>query len=186
MISIPLRAPRWRVELARLLQTIGWAGVGGMALMAVALILAWLAWSKYDRLPVESSIDRQRPSSSHTAPAPQEPAFPKLAVRAEVPLILSRIARAATNSGLTWTAAEYRLVPSSDRQAGALEVRCAFKAPYPKLRSMVAEVLGLAPAVTFREMSFSRSGIDVPDVDARFAIVVPLADDESTPPAVAR
>lgn len=174
--------PRVRIAFARLLQTFGWAGIAGIVLACAALVVGHSAWSKRNALLAESAGTRARPAATPLSTGTAaEPAPIKLPHRDDVPLLLTRIERAAVGNGLPWVAADYRLVPASDRQAAALEVRCAFKAPYPKLRAMLADVLGSAPAVTFREMSFSRVGIDAPDVDARFAIAIFLADDGGRP-----
>lgn len=179
---VDIAPPRVRIAFARLLQTLGWAGIAGLALACAALVVGHAAWSKRNALIAESVGARVRPAATLPSTATAaEPAPIRLPHRDDVPLLLARIERAAVGNGLPWVAGDYRLLPASDRQAAALEVRCAFKAPYPKLRAMLAEVLGSAPAVTFREMSFSRAGIDTPEVDARFAIAIFLADDEGRP-----
>jgi hypothetical protein len=174
--------PRLRVALARILQVVGWAGLAGIALTVAALVIAHSAWVKRDassRVVVAAKESAPPPVvTATTATATPARSTLKLPGRADVPLLLTRIERAATGNGLPWIAGDYRLVPASDRQPTALEVRCAFKAPYPKLRAMLGEMLGAASSVTFREMSFSRAAIDAPDVDARFAIVIFLADDD--------
>ena len=181
--------PRWRVALARLLQTVGWAGVLGVAFALVALVVAQSASAKrHATRVVENRVaatESAPPQAVVSATAATIPSTLRLPSRADVPLLLTRIERAAVGNDLPWIAGDYRLVPASDRQPAALDVRCAFKAPYPKLRAMLAEVLGSASAVTFREMSFSRSAIDVAEVEARFAIVIFLADDDDriAPPA---
>ena len=181
--------PRLRVALARLLQTVGWAGVLGVAFALVALVVAQSASAKrHATRVVENRVaatESAPPQAVVSATAATIPSTLRLPSRADVPLLLTRIERAAVGNDLPWIAGDYRLVPASDRQPAALDVRCAFKAPYPKLRAMLAEVLGSASAVTFREMSFSRSAIDVAEVEARFAIVIFLADDDDriAPPA---
>ena len=171
--------PRLRVALARLLQVLGWAGLAGIALAVAALVIAHSAWAKREALGkvVVAKGPAAAPAVAAAAASAASTPTLRLPRRADVPILLGRIERAVTGNGLPWVAGDYRLVPASDRQPAALEVRCAFKAPYPKLRAMLGDVLGSAPSVTFREMSFSRTAIDAPDVDARFALVVFLADD---------
>jgi len=175
---IAAEPPRVRIVFARLLQTIGWAGISGLALLVAAAAIAQAVWTKRGELAVSLATMPSPSSATRTAvgPVPQQPLL-KLPTRSDVPLLLTRIERAVTESGLPWTSGDYRLIPASDRQVAALEVRCAFKAPYPKLRAMLTQVIGSVPAVTFREMSFSRANVDSADVDARLAIVVFLADD---------
>lgn len=183
---IAVERPRARIAFARLLQVIGWAGLGGLALLAVAAFVGQGAWTK--RTELAQALDSARSVKPLPMPSIEkapEQALVKLPKREEIPMLLTRIERAVTESGLPWSTGDYRIVPATDRQPAALEVRCAFKAPYPKLRAMLAQVIGSVPAVTFREMSFARPNIDAVDVDAKFTIAVFLADDESTsvPPA---
>ena len=177
-LTLGARPPAFRIALARLLQSIGWAGIGGLCLLGLAAVVGRAAWRHEAQLQGAAATVQASPLSSAILPA-AEPAqvTTKLPGRAEIPLLLTRIERAVTQSGLPWSTGDYRIVPATDRQAAALEVRCAFKAPYPKLRAMLVDLLGSVPAATFREMSFARANIHSPDVDARFAIVVFLADD---------
>ncbi len=179
---VAVERPRARIAFARLLQLIGWAGLGGLALFVVAAFVGQGAWVK--RADLARSLASARSVKAAPAAAIEkvpEQTLVKLPKREDIPMLLTRIERAATESGLPWSAADYRIVPASDRQPAALEVRCAFRAPYPKLRAMLAQVIGSLPAVSFREMSFARPNIDALDVDAKFTIAVFLADDESTP-----
>ena len=172
-----------RIAFARALQVLGWPGVVGVVLVAVAIVTGQRAWTA--RLALSDAVVAAR--TGRHAPAPpvvaptMMPAGLKLQPREAIPLLLTRIERAATGSGLPWSSGDYRLFPATGAQAAFLEVRCAFKAPYPKLRSMVGDLLRTIPAMTFREMSFSRQTIDAEDVDAKFTIIVFLADDGAAP-----
>jgi hypothetical protein len=181
--------PRVRVAFARLLQTAGWAGLAGVVLVFAALVVAQSAMAQRHatnavKIRVAASASVPPLAASFTAPAKAPSTF-RLPSHGDVPILLARLERAAVGNGLPWTAGDYRLVPASERLPAALEVRCAFKAPYPNLRAMLAEILGAASAVTFREMSFTRATIDAVEVDARFAIVIYLADDDKRLPAPA-
>lgn len=178
---LAVERPRARIAFARLLQAIGWAGLCGLALLAMAAFVGQGAWTK--RTELARALDAARgvnPSPMPTIEKAPEQVLLKLPKREEIPMLLTRIERAATESGLPWSAGDYRIVPASDRQPAVLEVRCAFKAPYPKLRAMLAQVIGSLPAVTFREMSFARPNVDSIDVDAKFTIAAFLVDDEAT------
>lgn len=177
-LTLGARPPALRIAFARLLQSIGWAGIVGLCVVMLAAVVGQATWRHKAQLQSEEATAQASPPTPAILFA-VEPAqvMPKLPNRADIPLLLTRIERAVTQSGLPWTTGDYRIVPATDRQAAGLEVRCAFKAPYPKLRVMLVDLLGSVPAATFREMSFSRASIHSPDVDARFAIVVFLADD---------
>ena len=182
MTLVASARPRVRIAFARLLQTAGWAGLAGVALVIAALVVAQSAMAQRHA----TSVVQNRVAASASAPAraasftaaATAPSTFRLPSQVDVPLLLTRLERAAVGNGLPWTAGDYRLVPASERQPAALEVRCAFKAPYPQLRAMLVEILGAASAVTFREMSFARATIDAAEVDARLAIVIYLADDD--------
>jgi len=181
---------RLRIVSARVLQEIGWAGVGGLVLCTAAVLIA--------RSASEPSPTSALPTFAVLAPvpAPHAQLAPlvqvaqrgplasgrtkvRLAERAGINVLLARIERAATGNGLAWSAADYRVVPATDREPAALEIRCSFKAPYPLLRSMISDLVGTLPAMTFREMSFSRADVGSADVDAKFAIAVFLEDESS-------
>jgi hypothetical protein len=176
----PVTRPVARIAFARLLQTIGWAGLAGIVLLVAAVVVAGKAWSlRADVSATLRSTLASKQSPQPSAEAPQQQFVGKLPGRGDISLLLTRFERAAVDNGLPWTSAEYRFVPASGKKAASLEVRCAFKAPYPKLRAMLADLIGSLPALTIREMTFSRQSIDTPDVDAKFVIAVFLADDDS-------
>jgi hypothetical protein len=177
----PAERPVARIAFARLLQTIGWAGLAGVALLVVAMLVAWDARAKRDDVAaILASIAASKSAPLPSVAKPPEQAVGKLPRRDDIPLLLTRVERAAVDNGLPWAAGDYRFVPATEHQAAALEVRCAFKAPYPKLRAMLADLIGSVPALTIREMSFSRPSIDSPDVDAKFVLAIFLADDDSS------
>jgi|GEM_PF-2421887 len=181
-LTLSARPPWVRIAFARLHQAIGWAGLAGIALLALAAAAGYATWERKTELEVAMATARAMPSPAVARPAAEAtPVLPRLPSRTDIPFLLTRIERAVTQSGLPWSAGDYRISAATDRQPASLEVRCAFKAPYPKLRSMLVDLLGTVPMATFREMSFSRQDIRSPDVDARFAIAVFLADEP--PPA---
>lgn len=174
------RRPHLKIVAARALQEIGWAGCLGCALCAVAALAA-LEARELRATSAQRTQSVAAPLRAPTAEPQTHGAEVRVARRDDVPLLLARIERAATASGLPWSAADYRIVPATDRQSAVLEVRCAFKAPYPRLRSLLSELVATLPAMTFREMTFSRPRVELPEVDAKFAIAVFLVDD--APPA---
>lgn len=179
---------RARVVLGRLREAMGWTGALGLALLVVAAAIGFGAWTKRVEAavspvsPHDTAVLNSSPLTSEVAAA----TVPMLQLTkvGDIPLVLTRIERAVTDSGLPWTAGDYRVNPASDREAGSFEVRCTFKAPYPKVRALVAALIGSLPAMTFREMSFARSSIDSPDVDAKLSVVVFLADEAPPTKAV--
>lgn len=174
-----------RVAFARVLQLVGWLGLAGLLILVVAAWVAQDAWSRHRLLGRVANFAEARPieASVSSALRVQAPVL-KLPSSRDIPVLLNRIERAAVGNDLPWTTGDYRFVAATEQSPASIEVRCALRGPYPKLRAMVAEVLGIAPAVTFREMSFSRQAITAADVDAKFLVVVFLAD-ERLPQAIA-
>jgi len=178
LIRQAVRRRRARIAGARTLQEIGWAGLAGLALCAAAALVAARAWN----LPVAAERGAALVVERAEAHAPlAEPARPAAAVRLarsdEIPLLLGRIERAATGNGLRWSAADYRIVAATDRLPGALEIRCAFRAPYPAMRAMLAELIATLPAMTFRELSFVRADVGTAEVEAKLVIALFVDDD---------
>ena len=184
LLAAAPRGQRYRVLFARVFQVLGWAGLGGVVLLLVAAVIAEGAWLTNRALAADAAVAkavvRKGAPSGDDAKALPVVTAPKLPLPADVPLLILRIERAALAAGLPWNAAEYRMLPATETKAGSLEVHASFKAPYPKLRAMVADVLASVPASSFRELSFARPTADTPDVEAKITIAVYLADSPAT------
>ena len=174
----PLTPPSGRIALARVHQAIGWAGTAGILLFLLAVAIFLKTLTRDGEL--RQINERGRFSVAPAASPPAVPALPKavrLPGRDDVGVLMARVERAAVANGLRWSAADYRIVPASEARGATLEIQCGFKAPYPQLRGLIADVLGAASAVTFRELSFARTAVDVPEVDAKLLIVMFLDED---------
>lgn len=175
---------RAAVLLARVHQVIGWAGVAGLALIATAAAVMSLTWSTH-----HAWLDAQAAKSSTAAPvlravpvtaaaAATAPALvaPDLPQAGDIPLLLTQMKQAAVANGLEWRAADYRVTPATPTQPASLEVRCSLRGPYPKLRSMLAQLIGSVPAFSVREFSASRPNADTPVIEAKLVLAVFLQD----------
>jgi hypothetical protein len=174
-----------RVHWARTHQLIGWAGLLGVALIMAALCLVGFAWSAH-RVFLQSADARGVAVLANavqpTTPAAQaqaQPAAPDLPRLADAPLLLTQMEQAALSNGLAWRAADYRLTPATASRPASLEVRSSLKGPYPKLRSMLVQLMANVPAFTIREFSTSRPNSDTVDVEAKLLLAVFLRDDTS-------
>ena len=173
-----LRLPR--VWFARVEQWIGSAGLGGLALLAAAAMVLGLAWTARSKTtpivsPPSEAAAQAAPQDTSSEPVPRVSL--DLASAGEVPLLLTHIKQIAVINGLGWAAADYRIVPATDNQPASLELHSTFKATYPKLRSLVSQVLREVPAATLRELSFSRGSSDVAEIEAKLTIAVLLQDE---------
>ena len=169
-----------RIRVARVLQVIGWSGVAGLLMLLASAGIVYGAWTKRAEAKVsleELRIARSMPVVVTQPDLPAMPVLPRLPRHDDIPLILTRMERAASTNGLPWAAADYRLVPAAGPEAPALEVSFGFKAPYPKVRAMLADLVGSVPAVAVREMSMTRSSVESADVDTKFTVAIFLADD---------
>ena len=168
-----------RVRLARLHQGVGWAGIAGIALLAVAGIVMALAWSAQQAF-VQASAARSVVALAPTPSMPRTdalpPATPDLPSASEIPLLLTQMKQAAISNSLDWRAAEYRVTAAISTQPASLEVRCNLKGPYPKLRGMLVQLMSAIPSFTIREFSASRPNADVADIEAKLVLAVFLQD----------
>lgn len=164
-----------RVGLARAYQSVGVVGLLGSMLVVAALLLASIGWRGHQRfLQKLANAQSQTPPLTTVAPAPTLP--PRvLPDAADVPRLLSRIERAATEAGLGWPRADYRFNSASDDVPASVEVRCTLKGPYPALRGLVAALLQDMPTLTLREFTISRNSADVAEVEAKLAVIIYVA-----------
>jgi hypothetical protein len=178
---------RLRVWVARAHQSIGWAGVAGAAMMLLSIAIAattWHAqrgWTRMDSVSTAriASVAHHRSSSSPATP-PSAPHRIDLPLPSDVPLLLTQMEIAAVGNGLEWRAADYRLTAASDSQPATLEVRCSFKGPYPKLRSMLVQLMSAVPTFMVREFKATRANADGLDVEAKVVLAVFFQDAPGT------
>ena len=175
------RALNFQVAVARLHQRVGLPGMLGLCLLLVAALALSLAWRQHQRLDREVNAADQRASSIDRLPARSEPAPqpPRVAAslppQSDIPLLLTRIQRAALDAGLGWPRADYRFNPATDEAPASLEVQCALKGPYLAIRRFVTSILQDSPTLTLREFGLSRASADAVEVQAKLSIVVYLA-----------
>ena len=180
---MPARRPTARIAFAQVRQSVGTSGLLGLLLLAAAAFVDVSAQAKRaDARAALESLTKATPTRETASPRPSKHDTINLPRRDQIPLLLTRMQRAAVDNGLPWTAAEYRFSPATEHDPARLDVRFAVKAPYPKTRAMLADLIGMVPALTIREMSFSRQSTDTPDVDAKFVIGMFVADSEAPAP----
>lgn len=170
-------APRVRVLAARMLQSVGWAGVAGLVLMLAASTIVAFAWTQ--RSPRSDPINLADPRPAPAAPPdrPVDLSPMQLSDKSEVPLLVTQIAQAAKANGLVWPAAEYRIVVATQEKPASLEVRCVLHGNYPKVRSMLAHLIDGVPGFSLRELSMSRASSEVAEVEAKLLMAVFLRDE---------
>lgn len=171
-----------RLLAARMLQLVGWAGVAGIALMLTASAITALAWAQRSAR-VESVADAApHPDQAVTQNQLAERPTLALSEKSEVPLLVTQIAQTANANGLTWPAAEYRIVAATQEKPASLEIRCVLRGSYPKVRSMLAQLINAIPGFSVRELSMSRASSEVAQVEAKLVMAVFLRDEASAEP----
>jgi hypothetical protein len=169
------------LALVRLHQRVGLAGVVGLGLLAAAALTAALAWREHRDFVRERAQQVEAPPSAgpvvsaprsdvRTAPA-------RWPTTGEVPVLLTRIERAAVEQGLGWAQADYRFNAATTDTPDSLEVKCTLKGPYPSIRAFVTALLLDMPTSTLREFSISRVSAEATNVDAKLSLVVYLDPD---------
>ena len=176
------RASIAETAAARLYQRIGLPGALGLASLLVAALAFAQAWRQHQPFALQASTTALRgtidmsPAQGGAAPS-QARAQASLPPSTDIPLLLTRIQRAAVDAGLGWPRADYRFNAASDEAPASLEVQCTLKGPYLAIRRFVTALLQDTPTLTLREFSLSRANAEAADVEAKVSIVVYLASD---------
>jgi hypothetical protein len=167
-------AQAWRLAAARVHQLLGWPGWLGMVLLVSAVSMAVSTARRPDPDGPAGLVHvAVRIPQAASAPVSVEP---DLLSRAEVPYLLNRIQSLATAAGHQWPAAEYRIIPATERELASLEVRCNLKGEYPKVREVITQWVQTVPGLTLRELSLSRMNSDTAGVEAKITLAVLLRD----------
>lgn len=181
--------PSWgRVALARAYQRLGTTGLAGLMLGALALAVflnAWplRPWRSFQGAQALAPTPAVGTAAADAAPAtaPAERAntlkAPALPSRREIPLLMTQVEVAVTSQGLSWPAAEYRLTEATAQRPASLEIHTTLKGGYPPLRAVLAQWLTTIPGLTLRALSLTRPTSGAPDVEAKVALTIYLADD---------
>lgn len=150
-----------------------------LVLSAAVLASAWR-----DRQFAIEALARIRPASSDT-PNSRRPLLASEAMPATVaslpkmsdlPTLLTHLEAIAINNRLGWSAADYRLRSATDLEPASLEVRTQFTGTYPQIRRMVTQSIDQVPAITFRQLSFTRTTTDAANVEAKLVFAILLSD----------
>ena len=164
-----------QVSALRAQQALGWAGLAGLAMLSVSMVWFALAWSAHDQpLPdvkAPAPLAIEGPDRTNTTQLLNWPH------RNEQALLLKLIQKIVVANGLPWSAAEYTVTAATETSPTTLEVRTSFKAPYPRLRATLTQLVRDVPGASIRELSMGRSTSDLPDVDAKLTMLVFLQDE---------
>lgn len=175
-----------RVWGARVVQTVGWTGAVGTGLLLAAVVFLTLEHRSTRAIPIDLAVG-ETPSSPANAPAlehvlKQRAPLPPVT---DVPLFLTQIQQAVVVNGLSWSQADYKIASATEDLPATLEVRCTLKGSYPKVRSLLAQILREVPGIAIRELVIGRSSPDQQDIQAKLVVAVFLDDVPTAPRATA-
>ncbi len=161
-----------RVAMLRVHQTIGLQGMIGVVLCAAAV--AWIlligAWTEVVAVRPEQ-IDQPAEREPVAVVAASDPAL-ILSLSEEQALLLTQVQQIVLHEGLSWDAANYKVLPAGDGVPIGLQVRCELKGPYPKLRSVLRQWLSNVPGLTLGDLSMSRKTGDLAEIEAKMVLVI--------------
>lgn len=172
-------------SMRRQVSTMGWPGVGGAVLIALALAFAASAVIPLEaRLrEVKSDVETLR-AKLQAAPVAAGAAvtgdpltnfyafFPTLA---STPEWLQRIFGLAEAQGLRLEVGEYKLKRERDFKLLRYELTLPVRGSYPQIREFVSQVLTEVPASSLDEISLRREDSGSSTVEARIRITLHLA-----------
>lgn len=173
----------FKVGFARLQQWLGLPGQIGLGMLLAAGVVLSFAYRQHALavFPADT-IKPERQSQEALQPGRRADSALRLPPASDIPLLLTRIQRAAIEEGLGWPKADYRFTEATEEAPAAVEVRCALKGQYPSIRRFVTALLLDAPTLTLRDFALSRPSPDSPDVEAKLGIVVYVASGSSAVP----
>lgn len=185
-LAVAATSNRWLVlVLVRWMQHIGIVGAVGVGLVVTAAVV-YLA----DRQQQSQAVQEQHqalpaipvPATRTSIVVPADhwgSVRARLPPASELPLILTRLERAAVGQQLGWPQADYRFNAATAQLPASVEVRCVLRGTYLRIRGFVGAMLLDMPTLSLREFSLSRSGATDQVVEARLTIVVYLDDGTS-------
>jgi len=156
-----------RRALLRIHRRLGWSGVGGLALLALALPYGLNMLLR----PVDVAPEVTSSIAPAVAAAPSPSEGLALPTMSDAPLVLNRIRRSAEAQGLGWPRAEYRQQAATDEVPASVEVHCALKGSYPQIRVFLTEVLLDSPSTAIRNLSVTRATSESAEVEAKLVFV---------------
>lgn len=175
----------WRWTLGHWRRRLGWPGVAGAGLAALALVF-YAGVVIPDRFAAARL--RQQAAAAEAAaragktPEAQRPevrlalfyqAFPE---RGTAPAWLEKIYAAGSAAGLLLDKGEYKLSPDPDHRLVRYEISLPVHGGYVQVRKFIQDVLAQIPTVALSDVDFRRAAIGDPNVDARIRFILYLRE----------
>jgi Tfp pilus assembly protein PilO len=174
-------------ELRDEVERLGWPGVVGAGLAALAVALHFSAVAPLDarrtELRVEADALQSRYRTGQTLAREKPGAAAQLAAfyayfpkGESSPEWLGRIHAVAEAKGLRLDAGEYRLERRTDLRLARYQITLPVQGSYAQIRSFVGEVLQAVPAAVLDDITLKRESVDSPQVEARIRLTLYLGN----------
>lgn len=173
----------WLLRRAR--RTLGWPGLAGLGLLALApLLYAGLALPEHLRL---AGLQQQVAAAKTRAAAPAGTAesgiesrlaafYSEFPVRETAPDWLEKIYAAGNATALALEKVDYKLNPDRDSRLLRYEIDLPVHGGYVQIRQFIQAVLAEIPTLALRDVQISRGSIAEPTVEAQLRFVLYLRE----------
>lgn len=160
---------RWMIEGSAL----GWPGVAGLVLFAVAALGQALLFA----LPPATTNPARPAAGASGAPASRLERFHRHFREAgPAQEQLATLHRIAASNGLALRQGEYRLLPAGEARLRPYQVTLPLTGSYPAVRRFLAAVLEELPAAALEQVTFERKRIGEAAVEAQVRLTFYLGD----------
>lgn len=163
----------------------GLAAVLGLLLLAAALAARWLLVDPAQARGMQVLAENQalRQTLARRSAAPPDAAARSLAALEGLPAAdqalqaVARMHRSAAAHGVVLAQGEYRIQRDAGARWWRYQIHLPAHAPYPPLRSWIAEVMNTVPGAALDEVSLRREDAGQADLDARVRFTLYLKAD---------
>lgn len=170
----------WTIK--RLLFKLRWPGIAGLALLgfAIGILLFGVEASRQRLTALEreaAAVKSQLGKPSGTLGLPTNRSqlsnfYAFFPLTENVPELLSRINRSASENQLKLEKGEYKLARESDFRLARYQITLPVHGDYGALRSFVNNVLEAVPSAALEELTLKRENVDMPELEGRVRFVL--------------
>jgi len=164
--------PQVQYRLARL----GPAGLGGIAALIAASIVALALWLPAHQSVAALSAELSSPGSTlgrgPSAQVPGDRLIAALPTRLQIPAVLSQVLAQASKAGVALDQGHYGYQPPKAGSLGRYSFEFPVTAPYPNVRDFINRTLTAIPAAGLDKLKIERKAIGDATIDADIGFVV--------------
>jgi hypothetical protein len=168
--------------LKRTLIKLRWPGVAGLALIGftIGLMLFGVEASRQRLISLDREAAAVKMQLGKRAAAPTVATnrsqlsnfYAFFPLTENVPELLARINRSATEHQLVLEKGEYKLARETDFRLARYQVTLPVRGDYGELRSFVNDVLEAVPSAALEELTLKREAADLPQLEGRVRFVL--------------